>query len=122
MTSFAKKAFLANNATHIKRYKEQNIKYPKLKVLSQIISSKVFIGETFFFGIVNALPAYLISKDRGIDTHEAIKSSSKICAVYSLLYVFLELGGFFSHAFGELKNSPFKNTSLISPGLPKKNN
>ncbi len=69
------------------------------------------IGEFAFFGLINAAPYYLICKDRGMETKKALKGSALTGLMYSTLYVGLQLGGFFTHAFGKPESfeiHPFK--------------
>lgn len=55
--------------------------------------------ECITFGLINSSPALLITKNRGFDIHEALKSFGVGTVMYSSLYILLEAGGFWTNAF-----------------------
>lgn len=52
--------------------------------------------ECLLFGMVNATPTYIISKNRGANNNLAIKNAGLMSITYSIMYILLEGGGIFT--------------------------
>jgi hypothetical protein len=58
------------------------------------------ISEMIAFGLINASPTIMVSRDRGLDWKSSLKDTGKMTVAYSALYLLLEGGGFFTREFG----------------------
>ena len=55
------------------------------------------LAECTLFSTINAIPTYVIAKDRGASDKEAFKGAAFMVGVYAFGYNLLEGGGFFTN-------------------------
>jgi hypothetical protein len=60
-------------------------------------SSKRNAVEGCLFALINSIPAYFITKNRGEESHGAVVSMLKTSVLYGGVYLVLQNGGFFDH-------------------------
>lgn len=66
------------------------------------INKGIYGLEMLFFGFMSTVPFFFIAKNRNTDYHHVKKESWITFAMYSVLYVGLQCGGFFTNIFGNI--------------------
>lgn len=64
--------------------------------------------ECLLFGGINAIPAYMISKNRGANNNAALIETSKMTFIYGIGYILLEAGGYFTNTLYEEPKTKLK--------------
>lgn len=64
-----------------------------------------YLFEMASFGLLSGAPIYMIDKNRNATNEAALMHSGKVMGIFSILYLGLQSGGFFSNIFGEMPSS-----------------